>query len=120
MTLAPPNYHLLVEPGLTLALSQDEPVHFSRPAVDPLFESASVAYGPRVLALLLTGSSGDGSGGLAEIRRRGGQAWVQDPATAVASAMPSAGLALAGADRVLTIAEMCQCLTLATLTDHNE
>jgi two-component system chemotaxis response regulator CheB len=82
-------------------------VHYSRPAVDPLFESASIAYGPRLLALLLTGGSADGGEGLAAVRRRGGTAWVQDPDTAVAPTMPRAGLARAGADNVLTIEGMC-------------
>jgi len=108
VVLAPPNYHLLVEPTRTLALSMDEPVFYSRPAVDLLFDSASIAYGSRLLALLLTGGSEDGSKGLAAVRRRGGKAWVQDPLTAVASAMPAAGLALAGADDVLTLSEMGQ------------
>jgi two-component system chemotaxis response regulator CheB len=116
VVVAPPNYHLLVETSMTLALSQDEPVHFSRPAVDPLFESAAVAWGKRVLALLLTGGSSDGSEGLAAVRRCGGLAWVQDPASAVAATMPASGLARAGADQVLTIEEMCHRLTRATRT----
>ena len=112
--LAPPNYHLLVEPSKTLALSMDPPVRFSRPSIDLLFESASIAYTARVLALLLTGSNEDGSDGLAAIRRRGGKAWVQDPATALASTMPAAGLAFAGADEVLSLPEMCRRLALSS------
>ncbi len=112
--LAPPNYHLLVEPTKTLALSMDPPVRFSRPSIDLLFESASIAYTHRVLALLLTGSNEDGSDGLAAIRRRGGKAWVQDPATARASTMPAAGLAFAGADEVLSLPEMCRRLALSS------
>lgn len=108
VTLAPPDYHLLVEPERCLALSVDDPVLFSRPAIDPLFESASAAYGPRLLALLLTGASTDGSAGLAAVRRRGGQAWVQDPASASAATMPAAALAHAGADAVLTLDQMCR------------
>lgn len=108
VTLAPPDYHLLVEPERCLALSVDDPVLFSRPAIDPLFESAAAAYGPRLLALLLTGASTDGSAGLAAVRRRGGQAWVQDPASASAATMPAAALAHAGADAVLTIDQMCR------------
>lgn len=108
VTLAPPDYHLLVEPEHCLALSVDDPVLFSRPAIDPLFESAAAAYGPRLLALLLTGASTDGSAGLAAVRRRGGQAWVQDPASASAATMPAAALAHAGADAVLTLDQMCR------------
>ena len=108
VVIAPPDYHLLVEPDGSLALSVDEPVRYSRPAIDPLFESAAVAYGPRLLALLLTGGSDDGSAGVAAVRRSGGTVWVQDPLTAVAAIMPAAALAHAGADEVLTVREMCR------------
>ncbi len=43
---APPDYHLLIDDGPTIALSDDEPVHHSRPSVDVLFESAADAFGP--------------------------------------------------------------------------
>jgi two-component system, chemotaxis family, protein-glutamate methylesterase/glutaminase len=103
VVFAPPNYHLLVEPSGTLALSVDAPVRYSRPAIDPLFESASIAYGARLLALLLTGGSDDGSDGLRAVRQRGGTAWIQDT-------MPAAGLASAGADAVLSIERMASSL----------
>src|ERR1700761_9790748 len=44
---APPDYHLLVEKGRQIALSTEEPVHYSRPSVDVLFESAAEVYGER-------------------------------------------------------------------------
>ena len=116
VVIAPPDYHLLVEPDGSLALSVDEPVRYSRPAIDPLFESAAVAYGPRLLALLLTGGSDDGSAGVAAVRRGGGTVWIQDPRTAVASTMPAAAIAEAGADEVLTVPEMCRRLAADELT----
>ncbi len=108
VVIAPPDYHLLVEPDGSLALSIDEPVRYSRPAIDPLFESAAVAYGPRLLALLLTGGSDDGSAGVTAVRRAGGTVWVQDPATARAPTMPATALAQAGADHVLSVPQMCR------------
>jgi two-component system chemotaxis response regulator CheB len=108
VVLAPPNYHLLVEPQRTLALSIDPPVQYSRPAIDLLFESAAVAYGRRLLAIVLTGASSDGAAGAAAVRRRGGRVWVQDPRDAVMPAMPVAALEQAGADEVLALAEMCR------------
>lgn len=101
--IAPADYHLLVEPDRTVALSIDPAVLHSRPAIDPLFESAAIVYGRRLLALLLTGASSDGTAGVAAIRRHGGTAWVQDPQTAYASMMPSSAIANAGADAVLDI-----------------
>ena len=92
---APPDYHLLIEADGSLALSVDEPVHYSRPAIDVLFESAAKAYGPRVLGILLSGASRDGAEGLAQIRDAGGHTWVQTPESAQVSVMPRAALELA-------------------------
>lgn len=113
VVFAPPDYHLLVEPGRTLALSVDEPVLHSRPAIDPLFESAAAVYGRRLLGLLLTGASEDGTAGVAAIRRCGGQAWIQHPADAQARTMPESALARAGADAVLSLDAMCRRLSTA-------
>jgi two-component system, chemotaxis family, protein-glutamate methylesterase/glutaminase len=106
--IAPAGYHLLVEPEGTFALSLDEPVSFSRPSIDVLFESAAYAYRDRVLAIVLTGANADGAEGLRIVRSLGGTGWVQDPANATASAMPSAAIARAGADRVLTLDDMAR------------
>jgi two-component system chemotaxis response regulator CheB len=88
--VAPPNYHLLIERDRSLSLSVDPPVHHSRPAIDVLFESAALAYGPAVMGLLLSGANDDGSDGLACLRKAGGVAVIQDPATASARMMPEA------------------------------
>ncbi|MBS1819975.1 MAG: chemotaxis protein CheB [Acidobacteria bacterium] len=100
LILAPPNYHLLLEADGTVALSLDAPVGYSRPSIDVLFESAALAYGARVLGIVLSGANDDGARGLAAIRQAGGTVWVQDPQTASAAYMPDAALRLVGADRV--------------------
>ena len=92
---APPDYHLLLEHDGTLALSVDEPIHYSRPSIDVLFDSAADACGARVLGILLSGASADGAEGLARIRADGGHAWVQSPESAQVPAMPRAALQLA-------------------------
>lgn len=107
VTFAPPDYHLLVEDRTSLALSVDEPVLFSRPAIDPLFESAAAIFGERLLAILLTGASSDGSAGVAAVRRAGGSAWIQQPEDAASPLMPASALAHAGADAVLTLQQIC-------------
>jgi two-component system chemotaxis response regulator CheB len=114
--VAPPNYHLLIEKTFTLALSVDDPVHFSRPAIDVLFESAADAYGPGVLGLLLTGASEDGARGLARIERAGGTTVVQSPATSQVATMPEAALRLGRVDRVLPLDEIGP--YLARLSTH--
>jgi two-component system, chemotaxis family, protein-glutamate methylesterase/glutaminase len=108
--IAPPGYHLLVEPAKTFALSLDEPVNYSRPSIDVLFESAAYAYRERALGIVLTGANSDGAEGLRVVRQLGGSGWVQDPASAAASAMPSAAIERAGADRIMTLEEMARAL----------
>ncbi len=100
---APADYHLLVDRGPALALSGDEPVHFSRPSIDVLFESAADIYGERLLGVLLTGSSQDGAQGLAAISRAGGRTVVQDPASAAVPVLPEAALRPASVDAVLSL-----------------
>ena len=101
--LAAPDYHLQVEPDRTFSLSQDDAVHFSRPAIDVMLETAAYAYRAQMLGIVLTGASADGAAGLLRVRREGGLAWVQDPARAQAATMPAAALALAGADQVWSL-----------------
>jgi two-component system chemotaxis response regulator CheB len=101
--LAPPDYHLMVEAPGQLALSTDAPVRSARPSIDVLFETAAAAYGPNLLAVLLTGASADGADGLAAVKARGGRAIVQDPATAESAVMPAAGIAAATVDYVLPL-----------------
>jgi two-component system, chemotaxis family, protein-glutamate methylesterase/glutaminase len=101
--LAPPDYHLLIELDRTFSLSTEEKVNHSRPSIDVLLESASVAFGPGAMAVMLTGASRDGAAGLAAVRSNGGLAVVQDPSTAEYPLMPQAALDTAGADYVLSL-----------------
>jgi len=109
--IAPPNYHLLVEPDGSFALSVEDAVLYSRPSIDLLFESAAYAYGSGLLGIVLTGASNDGACGLAEVRRQGGRAWVQDPASARARVMPQAALEQASPHRVLDLTALTAELT---------
>lgn len=101
--LAPPNYHLLVEPDRSLALSVDRKVQFARPSIDVLFTSAADAYGPELAGVVLTGANSDGAQGLRHIKERGGLAVVQDPDDAEHPDMPRAALAAASPDYVLPL-----------------
>jgi two-component system chemotaxis response regulator CheB len=103
---APPDYHLLVETGKTLSLSSDEPVLFSRPSVDVLFESAADAYGAALPAVILSGASQDGAKGLAAVVAAGGEAMVLRPGEAYASAMPEAAIASCPTAKILSLAEI--------------
>jgi two-component system, chemotaxis family, protein-glutamate methylesterase/glutaminase len=89
---ASPDYHLLVEDGRTFALSLDDRVHFSRPAIDVLFESAAHAYGERLMGVILSGANADGAAGLKAVAAAGGVAVVQSLESAEMIAMPAAAL----------------------------
>lgn len=89
---APPNYHLLIEKDGYVSLSSDEPVCFSRPSVDVLFESAADAYGKALVAVVLTGANEDGTAGLSSVMAAGGVGLVQSPSNAYATMMPSSAL----------------------------
>jgi two-component system chemotaxis response regulator CheB len=104
--VAPANYHLLIERGRTFALSTDELLHFSRPAIDVLFESAADAYRERLAGVILSGANEDGARGLAAIQHGGGLAIVQTPESAQAPAMPRAALSSTRAAHALSIADL--------------
>jgi two-component system chemotaxis response regulator CheB len=104
--VGPPNYHLLIERGGTFALSADELLHFSRPSIDVLFESAADAYGPRLTGVVLSGANADGAQGLATIRRAGGLAIAQAPEKALVRTMPEAAIARAHPEYVLDLPQM--------------
>jgi len=101
--LGPAGYHLLVERG-TLALSLEGPVTWARPSIDVLFETAAEAYGRRLVAVLLTGSSEDGARGIAAVARRGGLTVVEDPATAYSPVSPQAAIDRTTVHHVLPLA----------------
>ncbi|MDX6515473.1 MAG: two-component system, chemotaxis family, protein-glutamate methylesterase/glutaminase [Gaiellaceae bacterium] len=90
--LAASDYHLLVERG-SLALSLEGRIQYSRPSIDVLFESAADAYGPELVAIILTGANSDGAAGAAAVARAGGTVVVEDPASAERPEMPRAALA---------------------------
>jgi two-component system, chemotaxis family, protein-glutamate methylesterase/glutaminase len=103
--VAPPDHHMLVKDG-AVRLSRGPRVNWTRPAIDPLFQSVAEAFGARAIGVVLTGNLNDGTLGLYEIRRRGGRAVVQDPMEAESPGVPTSALAQAGADHCVALAGM--------------
>jgi two-component system chemotaxis response regulator CheB len=103
--VAPPDYHVLVERE-HVELSQEAQVQFSRPSIDVAMETAAHAFAHRAVGVILTGANADGAAGLCEIRRRGGVAVVQDPATAERREMPDAAIAAARPQHVCPLEEI--------------
>jgi two-component system chemotaxis response regulator CheB len=113
---AAPSYHLLVESNRCAALSIDDPVFYSRPSIDVLFESASDVYRQALLGILLTGASPDGAAGLHSIHEHGGMTVVQRTDTCEATTMPQSALDLFQPDHVLSppaIAALLSTLSIA-------
>lgn len=104
--LAPPNYHLLIEHDLTLCLSVDPRVNYSRPSIDVLFETAAEAHLDRLVAVLLTGSNKDGTEGCRRVKQLGGTVIVQDPAGAESPVMPQSAIDEVEVDHILPLEEI--------------
>jgi len=114
--VAPPDCHLLIKPE-RVHLSHGPKENRTRPAINPLFRSAALAYGARVTAVILTGLLDDGVAGLAEIKRRGGIAMVEDPDTARYPSMPLNALKCVQVDHVAPIPQIAALVTELT---HSE
>ena len=65
--IAPPDNHLLINPGGSISLTHTELVHFVRPSADLIFESVAGSYkersieeiGPALVTLVMTGESSE-------------------------------------------------------------
>lgn len=107
--VARPDSHMMLAPdGIRLRRGPRE--NGNRPAIDPLFRSAAVAFGGRVIGVVLTGNLDDGTSGLAAIKRRGGLALVQDPEEAIFPSMPRSAIANVAIDRVLPVRQLAKAL----------
>jgi two-component system, chemotaxis family, protein-glutamate methylesterase/glutaminase len=103
--VAPPDHHLLVEPGL-VRLSQQPRQNGHRPSIDATMSTAAEAYGGAAVGIVLSGSRDDGTAGLVRIKQRGGAAVVQDPGEALYDAMPRSALVHVDVDAVLPVGDM--------------
>lgn len=107
--VAPPDRHLVIEDSRAeLTAAPKENRH--RPAVDPLFRSAALAYGSKVVGVILTGTLDDGTAGLWEVKKRGGIAVVQDPSEARYPGMPRSAIQNVDVDYVVPLSEMATLL----------
>ena len=114
--VAAPDRHLLLV-DRTIRLGEGPRENMVRPAIDPLFRSAALSFGPRAVGVVLTGMLNDGASGLHAIKSCGGTAVVQSPTDAEVEQMPVAALEATAVDHVVPAAEMGRLLTSIALSD---
>jgi two-component system chemotaxis response regulator CheB len=117
--IAPPGHHLTVAGGGMVRLTDTEPVHFSRPSADRLFESAARAFGPAI-CVILTGTGLDGATGAAAVKAGGGVVVVQDEATSAFFGMPQAAIAAGAVDHILPLDDIAATLLRLAGSESDE
>jgi two-component system chemotaxis response regulator CheB len=115
--VAPPDHHMQLQDG-QVELTRGPRENYARPAIDPLFRTAALYYGPDVIGVVLTGRLNDGTAGLYEIKRQGGITVVQTPDEAEASDMPQSALDNVAVDYCVPVAEMPR--LFARLTENSK
>jgi two-component system, chemotaxis family, protein-glutamate methylesterase/glutaminase len=108
--VAPPGIHLVVTAERRFALRDGLKVKHVRPSGDVLFASAAEAFDSQVIALVLTGGDGDGSGGITVVKQHGGTVVSQDEASAQVSSMPQSAIATGDVDFVLPLSDIASAL----------
>ena len=101
--LAPANYHMSVELGNHFALSTEEMVNNSRPAIDITLGSCAFVYKEKLVGILLSGANKDGALGMKQIHDRSGLTIVQEPTECMIDTMPRAAMAATEIDHVLRV-----------------
>ena len=122
--VAPGDFHMMTfwdNNCYRIVLNQGPAVHYTRPAVDMLFNSAAVCAGSHAVAALLTGMGSDGASGMQKLKSKGATTFAQNEETCVVYGMPRAAVELGVVDRVLPLDEIPDALVRSVLSrnDHN-
>lgn len=106
--LAPANYHMSVELGNHFALSTEEMINNSRPAIDITLSTSAFVYKDKLIGILLSGANRDGAAGMKSIKDKGGLTLVQEPSECMIDTMPRAALSVTKIDHVLKIDQIVE------------
>src|ERR1043165_108978 len=106
--LAPANYHMSVELGNHFALSTEEMMNNSRPAIDITLSTCAFVYKEKLIGILLSGANRDGAAGMKAITDKGGLTLVQEPSECMIDTMPKAALAITKIDHVLKVDQIVE------------
>jgi len=108
--LAPANYHMSIELGNHFALSTEEMINNSRPAIDITLGTSAFVYSNKLIGILLSGANRDGALGMKYIHERGGLTIVQEPTECMIDTMPKAALAVTKIDHVMKVDQIVEFL----------
>jgi two-component system, chemotaxis family, CheB/CheR fusion protein len=110
-----PNHIYVIAPSKQLAMTDGELVvtDMHRPrgqhiAIDAFFRTLAEAQQERAVALVLSGTGGDGAVGIGRIKEQGGVILVQSPGDAEHDGMPLAAVGTGIVDFILPVVEMPQ------------
>lgn len=115
--IAPGDFHMVVEREgrkVRVRTHQGPRENFCRPSVDVLFRSVAAVYGPRALAVILTGMGQDGLKGCEMLRAQGARVYVQDEASSVVWGMPGFVAKAGLADKILPLGRIAEEIIRAT------
>ncbi|SFC91944.1 two-component system, chemotaxis family, response regulator CheB [Flexibacter flexilis DSM 6793] len=104
--LAPANYHMSVELGNSFALSTEEMINNSRPAIDITLETSAYVYKDKLIGILLSGANKDGAMGMKRIKDKGGLTIIQEPSECMIDTMPVAAQKLTEIDYIYKVSQI--------------
>jgi two-component system, chemotaxis family, protein-glutamate methylesterase/glutaminase len=104
--LSPSNYHLMIEPGHSFALSTDPDLNYSRPSIDIIFETAGYSFREKMAGIILSGANTDGAKGLHSAFKNGAYTIIQNPENARFNTMPKEVLKYFAPHKTLTDEEI--------------
>lgn len=113
--VAPGGFHLQFDASGAAHLTSEPPIHGVRPAVDITFASLAHLYGPRLLAVLLTGMGRDGARSMKLVQDRGGLTLAEDETTCIVYGMPKAASDLGGVGSLLPLPALAPAIARACL-----
>lgn len=90
--VAPPGHDMRIQHAGVVGVENSKAYSGGHPSANVLFKTAALAYGHRVVGIVLSGGSDDGTAGLSLIEAAGGIGIVQDPEEAADASMPESAL----------------------------
>ena len=104
--VAPPGGSLMLTSARVLRRTDGSKPPLGWPSIDLLLQSAAMQFGPRLIAVVLSGVLRDGSAGILAVRRSGGATIAQDYRSATFSDMPAAAVEFGRADLMLPVEQI--------------